>query len=275
MLRTRAGDSVKLMALLDEAVERAAAVVADRRPELDDGRARRRRPRGRHRRGEVRRPVERPHDRTTSSTGTGCSPSTATPAPYLQYAARPDPLDLPQGRHRRRARRDRRRSCSASPPSGRWPWHLLGLRARVRAGRRDLRAAPAVHLPLRPGAGLHRLLRAVPVLQAEDPAVRASAWPSAATTLAVMVRGLDLLGILGAGGDVSHRVWSGAVRRDGTLFPMKWTRAVHHLETLAQTCTDLGLTTGVLRAAGRAAVGDRGGPGRAARPRGGDRRARG
>jgi arginyl-tRNA synthetase len=37
MLRTRAGRSVKLVELLDEAVERAAAVVAEKNPSLDDG----------------------------------------------------------------------------------------------------------------------------------------------------------------------------------------------------------------------------------------------
>jgi arginyl-tRNA synthetase len=36
ILRTRSGASLRLMALLDEAVERAAAVVAARRPELND-----------------------------------------------------------------------------------------------------------------------------------------------------------------------------------------------------------------------------------------------
>ena len=40
MLRSRSGDSVKLVDLLDEAVERAAAAVADKNPELDgDARA--------------------------------------------------------------------------------------------------------------------------------------------------------------------------------------------------------------------------------------------
>ncbi len=40
MLRSRTGDSVKLVDLLDEAVERAAAAVADKNPELDgDARA--------------------------------------------------------------------------------------------------------------------------------------------------------------------------------------------------------------------------------------------
>ncbi len=37
MFRTRAGDSVKLVDLVDEAVERAAAVVAEKSPDLSDG----------------------------------------------------------------------------------------------------------------------------------------------------------------------------------------------------------------------------------------------
>ena len=36
MLRSRTGDSVKLIELLDEAVERAAAAVAEKNPDLDD-----------------------------------------------------------------------------------------------------------------------------------------------------------------------------------------------------------------------------------------------
>ena len=43
MLRSRTGDSVKLIELLDEAVERAAAAVAEKNPDLDDDAARRRR----------------------------------------------------------------------------------------------------------------------------------------------------------------------------------------------------------------------------------------
>ena len=36
MLRSRSGDSVKLIELLDEAIERAAAAVAEKNPDLDD-----------------------------------------------------------------------------------------------------------------------------------------------------------------------------------------------------------------------------------------------
>ncbi len=41
MLRSRSGDAVKLIELLDEAVERATAAVLEKNPDLDDGRARR------------------------------------------------------------------------------------------------------------------------------------------------------------------------------------------------------------------------------------------
>ena len=42
MLRSRTGDSVKLIELLDEAIERAAAAIAEKNPDLDDARAGRR-----------------------------------------------------------------------------------------------------------------------------------------------------------------------------------------------------------------------------------------
>ena len=59
MLKTRAGDTVKLIELLDEAVARAAAIVAEKNPDLDAA-TRAGVARGRHRRGQVRRPLQRP-----------------------------------------------------------------------------------------------------------------------------------------------------------------------------------------------------------------------
>ena len=56
-IRTRAGGSVKLVELLTEAVDHAAAVVAERGRTRRGDQARRR-PCGRHRRGQVRRPVQ-------------------------------------------------------------------------------------------------------------------------------------------------------------------------------------------------------------------------
>ena len=76
------------MALLDEAVERAARASSPRRrPELNDAERAAIARAGRHRRGEVRRPVDRRTTATTSSTSTGCSRSHGNTGPYLQYAA--------------------------------------------------------------------------------------------------------------------------------------------------------------------------------------------
>ena len=85
MFRSRAGESVKLADLLDEAVDRAAAAVAEKNPDLDEAeRAAVARMVG-HRGGQVRRPVHRPGrdyvfdwDRMLAFEG--------NTAPYLQYA---------------------------------------------------------------------------------------------------------------------------------------------------------------------------------------------
>ena len=81
MLRTRAGETPKLIDLLDEAVERAGAAVADEEP----GPAGRRAAatwRGRSASARSSTPTSRPTGSgTTSSTGTACCRSTATPRP--------------------------------------------------------------------------------------------------------------------------------------------------------------------------------------------------
>ena len=63
--RPRAGDAIKLAALLDEAEERAAKLIARSEGlEIDAGAtSRAARARGRHRRGQVRRPAPEPHQR--------------------------------------------------------------------------------------------------------------------------------------------------------------------------------------------------------------------
>ena len=60
-LKSRSGDPVRFIDVIDEAIERGRAAVAEKNPELPAGAARRHRPPGRHRRAEVRRPVDGPH----------------------------------------------------------------------------------------------------------------------------------------------------------------------------------------------------------------------
>ena len=63
ILKSRSGTPVKLMALLEEAVDRARAVVDASRPDLVRGGACRDRPAGGHRSREVRRPLRGPRHR--------------------------------------------------------------------------------------------------------------------------------------------------------------------------------------------------------------------
>ena len=59
MLRSRSGEPVGLVDVVDEAIERGIAAVAEKNPELPGRAARIDRPRRRHRGAEVRRPVDR------------------------------------------------------------------------------------------------------------------------------------------------------------------------------------------------------------------------
>ena len=197
ILRTRSGAPLRLMALLDEAVERAAAVVARPRPELTDAA-----------RAVIAHEVgigavkyadlSVAHDSEyVFDLDRMVSPCTGNTGPYLQYVvARIRSIFRKAGT-----------TPGAAPtaPDRRWPspaeralaLALLGFGARGGAGRRQPRAAPAVRLPLRPGAGLHRVLRAVPHPAGRGPEVRASRLALCGRPRSpCMVRGLDLLGIL-------------------------------------------------------------------------------
>ena len=160
MLRSRSGDAVKLIELLDEAFERAEAAVAEKSPDLDP-----------EARAEIARMIgigalkyadlstDRVKDyvfdwdRMLAFEG--------NTAPYLQYAhARICSIFRRAGRRpgRRPRLRDHARrtsgagagQASAGVPDG--------------AGRHDgvVLAAQAVHVSVRPGTGLHELLRALP-----------------------------------------------------------------------------------------------------------------
>ncbi len=100
MLRTRAGGTLRLADLLDEAVTRARAVVEARSAGSRRRGARCDRPRRRHRRRQVRRSLERPHGRLRLQLGSHARPRRlhrALPA----VRARPHPLALPARRRRR------------------------------------------------------------------------------------------------------------------------------------------------------------------------------
>ena len=196
MLRSRSGDAVKLIELLDEAVERAAAAVAEKNPDLDadDAGRGRRRSIGIGAR-QVRRPVDRPRSRTTSSTGTGCSSFDGNTAPYLQYA---------HARIRsifRRAGVDRESPCDAATIA-------LGVAQERALAQRllafDARAATTrstSYSPHKLCSYLFDLPRTsprststVPVLKADEP-LRTSRLALCDLTARTLAHGLGLLGI--------------------------------------------------------------------------------
>ena len=131
---------------------RGAAVVDERRtPSLDAGDARRRSraPSASARSSTPTCPAT--GSATTCSTGTGCSRSTATPAPYLQYAhARIRSIFRRAGDAADASRRvvpSARRARGARPRTG-----AAGLRACHPRVDRAPRSAPALQRAVRPGA---------------------------------------------------------------------------------------------------------------------------
>ena len=161
ILRTRSGAPLRLMALLDEAVERAGAAVAARRPELNHAA-----------RAVIAREVgigavkyadlSVSHDSEYVFDFDRMLALQGNTGPYLQYVVA-------------RIRSVFRKAGTTPGRRGPAPGSILdragrtgagpgpaGLRTRGGAGRRQPRAAPAVRLPVRPRAGLHRVLRAVP-----------------------------------------------------------------------------------------------------------------
>jgi arginyl-tRNA synthetase len=127
-LASRSGDSSeRLIDLLTEGVDRAAAAMAERPSDLSAERGPTW-PIARHRRGQVRRSLHRARNATTSSTGTACWPSKATPA-LPAVRPRPDPLHLPARRN------DPARPGCQRPmvgePAGACPGHAI---ARLRGG---------------------------------------------------------------------------------------------------------------------------------------------
>ena len=136
--KSRSGEPVRFIDVIDEAIERGMAAVAEKNPDLPAEQRERGRPRRRHRRAQVRRPVDRPDPRLRLRLGPDAvvrRQHGAVPA----VRPRPDLLDLPAGR-RRAGRRagdgaDARRAAGAGAGDA---------RARLRhRRRRDGRAGRA------------------------------------------------------------------------------------------------------------------------------------
>ncbi|MFD0774944.1 arginine--tRNA ligase [Streptomonospora algeriensis] len=192
ILRTRSGKPIRLMELLDEAIERAAKVVAENRPDLDEAT-----------RAGIAREVgigavkyadlSVSHDSEYVFDFDRMLALNGNTGPYLQYAAA--------------------RIRSIFRKGGADPAAAAGPVAITEPAERDLALAllgfgPAVATvgatlePHRLCAYLFDLAQAFtgffehcPVLQTEDPAVRESRFALIATTLRTLETGLDLLGV--------------------------------------------------------------------------------
>ncbi|ASU82281.1 arginine--tRNA ligase [Nocardiopsis gilva YIM 90087] len=193
ILRTRSGKSIRLMELLDEAVERATQVVAENRPDLDD-----------ETRAQIAREVgigavkyadlSVSHDTEYVFDFDRMLALTGNTGPYLQYA---------QARIRSIFRKG-----GVTPEDA-----AAGTIKVTESAERDLALAllgfaPTVQLvgetlePHRLCAYLFDLAQAFtsfydqcPVLKAEDAELRASRLALTAATLRTLVQGLDVLGV--------------------------------------------------------------------------------
>jgi arginyl-tRNA synthetase len=192
MLRSRSGDSVKLVDLLDEAIDRADAAIAEKNPDLDGPQ-----------RAEVARMIgigavkyadlstDRVKDyvfdldRMVSFDG--------NTGPYLQYAhARICSIFRRAGIDRASVRG---LPITLDAPQERaLALRLLAYPTAIDTDARDLQPAQAVHLRLRPGDRLHRVLRALPGAQGRRAAALEPPRPRDLTAR-TLAHALGLLGI--------------------------------------------------------------------------------
>ena len=179
MLKSRSGDPMPFIDLVDEAVERGRASVAERSPDLTpDEQAELGRIIGVGALKYAELSIDRikdyvfDWDRMLAFEG--------NTAPYLQYA---------HARIRSIFRRADVTSASVrevtpvigEPQERQLAIRLLALRRRAARDHRALLAAPAVHLPVRPRAGLHCVLRGLPGAEGPDRRTAHSAgwrWPT-------------------------------------------------------------------------------------------------
>lgn len=189
ILKTRSGAPIRLMALLDEAVERAAAVLAESRPDLpDDERAAIARMVGIG--GVKYADLSVGHDSEYTFDFDRMLSQQGNTGPYLQYAAA-------------RVRRILGRATADSPgpvaltepPERALALLLLDFGDVVaEVGERCEPHRLCTYL-FELAQAFSRFYEECPVLQAPDPAVRASRLRLCAATSAALDRGLDLLGI--------------------------------------------------------------------------------
>src|SRR6478609_6153811 len=195
ILRTRSGSSLRLMALLDEAVERAAAVVAARRPELNDAA-----------RAVIAHEVgigavkyadlSVSHDSEYVFDFDRMLALQGNTGPYLQYVVARIRSVFRKAGTTPAAARTGAPVVLADPTERALALALLGFGPVVAQVGDTLEPHRLCTYLFDLAQAFTAFYEQCTILQAEDPGVRASRQALSATTLAVMVRGLDLLGIL-------------------------------------------------------------------------------
>ena len=191
ILRTRSGAPIRLMALLDEAVERAAARSPTPGPSSTEAGARSS-PGGRHRRGQVRRPVGRARPRVRLRLGPDAG-ADRQHRPLPAVRGRPDPVDPPQAGATPETRpapivADRAGRAGAGPGAA-------GLRRRRGQVGDSLEPHRLCGYLFDLAQAFTTFYEQLPGAQGRGPGRARSRLALSATTLAVLVRGLDLLGI--------------------------------------------------------------------------------
>ena len=193
MLKSRSGEPVRFVDVLDEAIERATASVREKNPDLPRRRADRRSA-GWSASGAVKyadlstdriKDYVFDWDRMLSFEG--------NTAPVPAVRARPDLVDPPPGRaspQRRTARAPTLVAAGARTDPAAPAVRLGGPRHA-----REVQPAPAVHLPVRTGPELHRVLRGLPGAEGRTAHTRRSGLLLCEQTARVLAKGLDLLGI--------------------------------------------------------------------------------
>ena len=215
--KTRSGETVKLIELLDEAVERAAAVIAEKNPDLDA-----------ETRAEVARQVgigavkyadlanDRVKDyvfdwdRMLSFDG--------NTAPYLQYAhARIRSIFR---RARRRGRRRPGLGHIGEPAERALALQLVAFDEVVRATADSLQPHRLATYLFELAQAFTTFYEACPVLRADTPEQRASRLALCDLTARTLSRGLGLLGIEAPGPDVASAAMALAQARGATDIPL-------------------------------------------------------
>ncbi len=194
MFKTRAGETVRLIDLLDEAVERAAAELQKRSPDGDAAARRELAAADRHRRHQVRRPLERSHQGLRVRLGSHARVR-GQHGPVPAVRARAHPVDLPQGGGKRRDAQHGAAIRIAEPAERTLALELLDFGSAVLEAGETLRPHRLCGYLYDLATAFTTFFETCPVLKAPDEATRDSRLALCELTARVLARGLNLLGI--------------------------------------------------------------------------------